>query len=89
MLRGRDMRRNGLHAALLELVSQHSDLGFVAGARRMLVAWDSQEFASARPRQAKFVFALRQIQGAERSGAGEDIDLVQSRILGQRTLPSF
>lgn len=46
MLRGRDMRRNGLHAALLELVSQHSDLSFVAVARRMLVAWGSQEFAS-------------------------------------------
>lgn len=70
MLCGRDMRRNGLHAALLELVSQHPDLSFVAVARRMLVAWRSQDFASGDLRQAKLVFALRQSQDEERSGAG-------------------
>jgi hypothetical protein len=82
VLRGRDMRRDGLDAALLEFMSQHSDLSLVAiSAHRSVSRKSFRENAPVSPLPAtaiSFCIALRHGRGGvEERGAEREIILDQ------------
>lgn len=82
MLRGRDMRSDGLDTTLLQFVSQHSDLSLVAiGAHKSVSRKSFREDAPVSPLPATAILIALLLRhgrgGVEGSGAGRRVILDQ------------